>query len=98
MKTRMFCLVITTACAMTLAANAQDLRHEGHANAEGPPLSLKAALDEAMDNNPELAELRLRVRTAILRTGQKGFLPPPMLEAQICQWRINTRNPRNTNR
>jgi len=93
----MFCLVTTAVCVMTLAANAQDLRHEGHANAEGPPLSLRAALDEAVENNPELAELRSRVKTARLRPGQERFLPPPMLEAQIWQWPINTINPWNTN-
>jgi outer membrane protein TolC len=37
------------------------------------------------------------VKTASLRPGQERFLPPPMLEAQIWQWPINTINPWNTN-
>jgi outer membrane protein TolC len=37
------------------------------------------------------------VKTARLRPGQERFLPPPMLEAQIWQWPINTINPWNTN-
>jgi outer membrane protein TolC len=93
----MFCLVTTAVCVMTLAANAQDLRHEGHANAAGPPLTLRAAVDEAVENNPELALLRAQLHTARLRPGQERFLPPPMLEAQIWQWPINTINPWNTN-
>src|SRR4029077_19434996 len=97
-KTRIVCLITTAVCVMTFdAANAQDLRHEGHANAAGPPLTLRAAVDEAVENNPELAVLRAQLRTARLHPGQERFLPPPMLEAQIWQWPINTINPWNTN-
>jgi cobalt-zinc-cadmium efflux system outer membrane protein len=98
MKRRCVCLVIAALCgAMAPIADGQDLRHEGHSDTEGPPLSLRAALDEAVENNPDLAALRAQVKTASLRAGQERFLPPPMLEAQIWQWPLNTLNPWNTN-
>ena len=70
---------------------------EGQRHADGPALSLKAALDEALANNPELAALRSQVETVRLRPAQERFLSPPMLEAQIWQWPLNTLNPWNTN-
>ena len=64
---------------------------------EGPPLSLPAAIAEARANNPELVALRQQVDVARLRPVQEKFLQPPMLEAQIWQWPLNTLNPLNTN-
>jgi len=63
----------------------------------GPPLSLAAALREAQDRNPELIALRRQFERTGFRSAEQRFLSPPMLEAQIWQWPINTLNPANTN-
>jgi cobalt-zinc-cadmium efflux system outer membrane protein len=60
-------------------------RGDGHAPAQGPPLTLDAALTEALAKNPELIP------------AQERFLAPPTFEAQIWQWPINTLNPTDTN-
>lgn len=62
----------------------------------GPPLTLEAALDEALAKNPELIALRRRFETTQTRPAQERFLAPPTFEAQIWQWPINTLDPRNT--
>src|SRR5437763_17025367 len=59
----------------------------------GPPLSLAAALREAQDRNPELIALRRQFERTGFRSAEQRFLSPPMLEAQIWQWPINTLNP-----
>jgi len=64
---------------------------------EAPPLALAAAIAEARANNPELIALRQQVDVARLKPAQERFLQPPMLEAQIWQWPLNTLNPWNTN-
>jgi outer membrane protein TolC len=68
----------------------------GHA-AEGPPLTLKAAVDEALARNLDLAALRAQVEVARERPAQERSLAPPMLEGTIWQWPVNTTNPLNTN-
>ena len=57
------------------------------------PLSLRAALDEALVANPTLVALRLQFDVARLRPGQERFLMAPTLEAQIWQWPLTTINP-----
>lgn len=64
---------------------------------EGPPLSLQAALTEALERNPELAVLRKQYDVARQRPAQHLFLAPPRFEAQIWQWPLNTLNPADTN-
>ena len=64
---------------------------------EGPPLTLDAALDEALAKNPTLVALRKQFEVARLRPAQARFLTPPTFEAQIWQWPINTLNPAGTN-
>ena len=64
---------------------------------EGPPLSLSAALREAQDKNPELIALRRQFESTRFRSAEQRFLSPPMLDAQIWQWPLNTLNPANTN-
>lgn len=71
-------------------------RHPQPANA-GPPLTLDAALTEALANNPELIALRRQFEAARERPAQERFLTAPTFEAQIWQWPINTLNPANTN-
>src|SRR2546428_12619311 len=63
----------------------------------GPPLSLKAGVNEALEKNPELVALRAQLGVARQRPGQERALAPPMLETTIWQWPINTLNPANAN-
>lgn len=64
------------------------------AAAQGPPpLTLQAALDEALSRNPELIALRARLEADRQRPGQERYLMPPMLEARIWQWPLNRVNP-----
>jgi cobalt-zinc-cadmium efflux system outer membrane protein len=73
------------------------LQHTEALGQDGPALSLKAAIEETLANNPELSALRKQVDTTRFKPAQERFLTPPMLEAQIWQWPINTINPANTN-
>lgn len=57
------------------------------------PLSLQAALDEALARNPELIALGAQLEADRRRPGQERLLMPPMLDAQIWQWPLNTINP-----
>ena len=91
-------------CSLVLACPAfgqprpgtiQDLEHGRRP--EGPPLTLREALDEAAANNPELAALRAGLSVARERPAQARSLSPPMLEANVWQWPINSVNPVNTN-
>jgi cobalt-zinc-cadmium efflux system outer membrane protein len=68
-----------------------------HAHEEGEPLSLEAALDEALAKNPEILALRAQLPVLRERPAQERALSPPMVEATIWQWPINTLNPANTN-
>lgn len=64
---------------------------------EGPPVTLAALLEEAAKRNPDLIALRQQIEVARQRPAQERGLNPPMAEAQIWQWPINTLNPANTN-
>jgi len=63
----------------------------------GPTLSLQAALDEALANNPDLVAQRAQLPIVRERPIQERALMPPTLEATIWQWPINSLNPANTN-
>lgn len=63
---------------------------------DGPPLTLNAALEEALEKNPTLILLRRQFEAARHRPAQERFLMPPAFEAQIWGWPINTLNPTNT--
>ena len=63
----------------------------------GPPLSLGAALGEALERNPTLITLRREYDALRHRPAQERFLDAPMLETTIWQWPITTLNPWNTN-
>ena len=78
------------------AANATSQEHGAHA-AEGPPLTLNAAIDEALASNLNVAALRAQVEVTRQRPAQERSLAPPMLEGTIWQWPINSINPANTN-
>ena len=68
-----------------------------HAREEGPPLSLRIALDEALAKNLDLAALRAQIQVTRERPAQERSLAPPMLEGTIWQWPVNSINPANTN-
>ena len=60
------------------------------------PLTLRAAIDEAMARNPELVALRQEYEAARAAPAQEQHLPAPMLEAQIWGWPVTTLNPART--
>jgi len=74
------------------AQHPQEYRHY-----DGPVVTLPDLLREALDRNPDLMALRRQVDVARLRPAQERALSPPMAEAQVWQWPINSINPANTN-
>ena len=91
------CVHAVVPMLMTLAivsVGAQDVTHQ---HGDGPPLSLPAALDEALAKNPELIAFRAQLPVVRTRPAQARALMPPMVEGTIWQWPINTLNPANTN-
>ncbi len=72
----------------------QDLVHP-QPPTSAPPLSLTDALREAVEKNPDLAALKQDVTVVRQRPRQERFLAPPMAEAQVWQWPVNTLNPNN---
>ena len=62
-----------------------------------PPLTLDAAIAEALANNPTLVALRRELDVVRRRPAQDRALAPPTLEAAIWQWPLDTLNPLNTN-
>ncbi len=64
---------------------------------EGPPVTLTDLLRQAAEKNPELVALRRQIEVARQRPARARGLNPPMAEAQIWQWPINTLNPANAN-
>jgi len=94
-----FAVVATTVTSIDLRAQANDATHLHGASAhvEGPPVTLQSLLQEALEKNLELAALRDQIAVTRHRPAQERALAPPMAEAQIWQWPINTLNPANTN-
>ena len=87
-------LLFVLAALLLPAASAKAGQSTG--TTEGAPLSLTAAVDEALQNNPELIALRRQYDAARQRPAQERFLMAPSFDAQIWQWPINTLNPLNT--
>ena len=87
------------AVATTAAAQSPEHLHSttGRRVYDGQPLTLTAAVDEALRRNPELLALRRQFEAAQQRPAQERFLMPPSFEAQIWQWPVTTANPLNTN-
>src|SRR5712691_5283250 len=65
-------------------------QHENLTRYDGPPLTLRAALAEVLEKNPELVALRAELQAARERPAQERSLAPPMFEATIWQWPVNT--------
>jgi len=103
---RHFRLVGVSSAAALLVVTAADVRaqrdetvhrHEASTRVEGPPVTLHGVIQEALERNPELAALRDQIAVTRHRPAQERALMPPMADAQIWQWPINTLNPANTN-
>ena len=94
MKTCVHAVVPILVTLAIVSVGAQDVAHQ---HGDGPPLSLPAALDEALAKNPELIALRAQLPVVRTRPAQERALMPPMLEGTVWQWPINTLNPANTN-
>jgi cobalt-zinc-cadmium efflux system outer membrane protein len=60
------------------------------------PLTLNAALDEALQRNPELIALRRQYDAALAAPEAERYLAPPSFEAQIWAWPVATLNPIRT--
>jgi outer membrane protein TolC len=91
-------LAWTHASAQTSAPGSPQLpRLDRPAEYAGPPLSLNAAIEEALTNNPSLLVLQREVEVARQRPPQETSLAPPTFTAQVWQWPVNTWNPSNAN-
>ncbi len=60
------------------------------------PLTLNAALDEALQRNPDLIALRRDYEAALAVPAAQRFLAPPSFDAQIWAWPVTTLNPIRT--
>src|SRR5438046_1141309 len=74
------------------AQHAQEYRHY-----DGPPVTVAALVEEAAGKNREIVALRQQIDVMRRRPAEERGLNPPMAEAQIWQWPINSINPMNTN-
>jgi outer membrane protein TolC len=72
-------------------------QHQTVRQYDGPAVSLTMLIEQAQQTNPDLSALRAQVELARQRPAQERGLAPPMVEATIWQWPINTLNPANTN-
>ena len=91
----MWVVTLVTSASTALAGPSQ--RPPVDAPTALPPLTVQAALDEALARNPRLIVLRKRYEAMRYRPAQVRGLAPPSFEAQIWQWPFNTVSPRNTN-
>jgi outer membrane protein TolC len=89
--------ILISASGIALAQATDHLHSTARPVYEGPSLTLRAAVDHALERNPTLIAARRQFEAARQRPGQERFLTPPSLEAQIWQWPVTTANPLNTN-
>jgi outer membrane protein, heavy metal efflux system len=90
-------LAISFVLALSLAAAALAQDRPASGESESPPLTLDAALTEALEKNPELIVLRRQFDAARQRPAQEEAFAAPTFEAQIWQWPLRTVNPADTN-
>ena len=79
------------------ASQVDHLQHPAGSAADAPPLTLNAAIDEALANNPTLVALRREFDVVRQRPAQERSLAAPTFETQIWQWPLDSINPLNTN-
>jgi cobalt-zinc-cadmium efflux system outer membrane protein len=98
MARRVFVLGVFLISLHAHGAGGQELLHPaaGRRVYDGPPLTLSAAIDEALQRNPALVALRSEFEAARQRPAQERFLMPPTFEAEIWQWPLTSVNPLNT--
>ena len=89
---RLFTYTFILAASATGSTAAQT----DHSTSTQTPLTLIAAVAEALARNPELAALRQEYEALRAVPAQERYLAPPMLEAQIWGWPITTLNPART--
>ncbi len=93
-----FAVIVSVVSSPTARAQTTSVAVDDRGRAdEVSPLTLQAALDEALNCNPRLIVLRRQYEAMQHRPEQALALPPPSFEAQIWQWPINTLNAGNTN-
>jgi len=76
--------------ALAIPASAQE------AAEAAAPLTLSAALAEALSRNPDVMALRREYDAARAVPAQERYLTAPSLEAQIWAWPVTTLNPART--
>ena len=89
--------VVIVVHGIALAQTTDHLHGTARPVYEGPPLTLRGAIEEALARNPMLIAARRQFEAARQRPAQERFLMPPSFEAQIWQWPVTTANPLNTN-
>lgn len=82
-------VLVVAALASAVPAGAQSIDPAR----SGAPLTLNAALGEALARNPDLVALEAQLEADRHEPQHERVLMPPMLEAQIWQWPLNTANP-----
>lgn len=83
-------MALVTAWAAAGPAGAQDVRAAADS---APALSLAEAVARVRANHPELAALRAQFDADRLKSAAERSLMPPMLEAEVREWPIDTPNP-----
>jgi cobalt-zinc-cadmium efflux system outer membrane protein len=89
------CLVVGLAW-LPAAAFAQAGVAKVPAEWPGPPVSRRAALEQALTNNADLRLARAEAAPLSDRPAQEQSLMPPRVEAQVWQWPVTTIDPRDT--
>ena len=88
---RQFLIGIFCIGVLSSRASAQEAIPPGRA-----PLTLRTAVAEALEHNPELVALRAAHVAARAVPAQARYLAPPMLETQVWSWPVTTLNPAKT--
>ncbi len=90
--------VIAAVVSVALAGSARAGQiHSNNHEVSGPSLTIQAAIEEALQKNPDLIALRQQIDVSRQRPAQQRGLNPPMAEVTAWQWPINSLNPWNTN-
>lgn len=88
MSTRLFIALVASVALSSAPASAQSRSSDS-------PLTLRAAVAEALEWNPDLRAVRAEYEAARIAPNRERYLPPPMLETQIWAWPVTTASPAN---
>ena len=87
----------TLACTLLFLAGARVASGQtGPERVDPAPLTVAAAVAEALEHNPDLIALRREFEAMQAAPAQERFLAPPMFETQIWGWPVTTLNPVRT--